>query len=425
MKGSVLFLNRFYWPDVAATAQILTDLAEDLAERGWSVSVVASRTMYEAHDHDLPVNEVRNGVTIHRVRTLKVGRHTFFGRISGYASYMVSSLFRLLTMKKPEIVVAMSDPPMMLALVLFAARVRGIKVVHWVQDVYPQLAATLGALQERGPLYRTLRAVAWRMNAAADLVVALGPRMADRLIAFGAPRDRVTWVHNWADSAALQSVEAAANPFIQTHQLQGRFLVTYSGNAGRAHTFSSVLTAARELAPDGDIVFLFIGGGARFEELRSTARDSGFQNMRFLGYVPREQLRYSLSAASVSLVTENPEVSGLLVPSKTYGILASGRPVIYVGPANSDVAQILHDYDCGVVVPPDDPEALVAAIRKFRNDPSYRERLGRNARAAAETVFDRSIAAAQWSDKLAQLRTPGQQQYSARAELAAGAGSSI
>src|SRR5688572_18688831 len=187
MKGSVLFLNRFYWPDVAATAQILTDLAEDLAAHGWTVSVVASRTMYEAHDHDLPVNEVRNGVTIHRVRTLKVGRHSFLGRISGYASYMLSSSVRLLTMKKPEIVVAMSDPPMMLGLVLFAARLRGIKVVHWVQDVYPQLAATLGAMNERGPLYRMLRAAAWRMNSAADLVVALGPRMGERLIEFGAP----------------------------------------------------------------------------------------------------------------------------------------------------------------------------------------------------------------------------------------------
>ena len=425
MKGSVLFLNRFYWPDVAATAQILTDLAEDLAAHGWTVSVVASRTMYEAHDHDLPVNEVRNGVTIHRVRTLKVGRHSFFGRVSGYASYMVSSFFRLLTMKKPEIVVAMSDPPMMLGLVLFAARLRGIKVVHWVQDVYPQLAATLGAMRERGPLYRMLRAAAWRMNAAADLVVALGPRMAERLIGFGAPDDRVTWVHNWADSKAVQSVDAAANPFIRTHELQGRFLVTYSGNAGRAHTFSSVLSAARELASDDDVVFLFIGGGARFEELRSAARDSGLANMRFLGYVPREQLRYSLSAASVSLVTENPEVSGLLVPSKTYGILASGRPVIYVGPDNSDVAQIIHDYDCGVVVSPDDPDALIAAIRRFRNDAAYRDRLGRNARAAAETVFDRSIAAAQWSEKLAQLRTPRQQKHSAREQIAAGAGSSF
>ncbi|HEX6065432.1 MAG TPA: glycosyltransferase family 4 protein, partial [Longimicrobiales bacterium] len=202
-------------------------------------------------------------------------------------------------------------------------------------------------------------------------------------------------------------------------------LVTYSGNAGRAHTFSSVLSAARELASDNDVVFLFIGGGARFEELRSAARDSGLANMRFLGYVPRDQLRYSLSAASVSLVTENPEVSGLLVPSKTYGILASGRPVIYVGPDNSDVAQIIHDYDCGVVVSPDDPAALVAAIRKFRSDAAYRERLGRNARSAAETVFDRSIAAAQWSEKLAQLRAPQQRKHAAREQIAAGAGSSI
>jgi len=156
--------------------------------------------------------------------------------------------------------------------------------------------------------------------------------------------------------------------------------------------------AARALRAEHDVVFMFIGGGKRFPELRATADREGLRNVRFLDYLPREQLSFSLSAASVSLVTEEPEVEGLLVPSKTYGILSSGRPLIFVGSPASDVAGIVRDADCGLVVSPDDGGGLVRAIAALRHDPVRLATLGANARRAAEQTYDRRHATGRWAD---------------------------
>jgi glycosyltransferase involved in cell wall biosynthesis len=159
-----------------------------------------------------------------------------------------------------------------------------------------------------------------------------------------------------------------------------------------------VLHAARALRAWEEIVFMFIGGGKRYPELRAVAEREGLTNVRFLDYLPRERLSFSLSAASVSLVTEDPEVEGLLVPSKTYGILSSGRPLLFVGSPASDVARIVVEADCGVVISPEDGQGLVKAIVALRYEPARLARLGANARRAAEQTYDRRHATGRWAE---------------------------
>lgn len=393
----IVLLNRFYWPDVAATAQMLTDLAEDLAADGWRVTVVTSDSAYDGRGAALPAEEERNGVRIVRVSGTGFGRHGTMGRLSDYLSYLLGTGWRLMRLPKQDVVVGMSDPPFIMGLAVLAGTLRGWKRVYWVQDLFPQIAGALGVLAPRGMIYRLAdRAARW-LNARADLVIALGPRMAERLAAAGAPAERVTYVHNWADAHAIRPVPPAENPFVARHGLAGKFVVLYSGNAGRAHRFDGVMAAARLLRHDDGVVFLFIGGGKRTAELRAEAEEAGLGNVRFLDYLPREELAWSLSAASVSLVTEDPSVAGLLVPSKTYGILASGRPLIFMGAEDSDVAAVVRESGCGLVLAPDDGAGLRDAIDALRGDGARLARLGESARSGASTRYDRQLATRRWA----------------------------
>ena len=398
---SVVFLNRFYWPDVAATGQMLTDLAEDLAERGWQVTVITSAGGYGGEGGRLATEEVHRAVRILRVDGTTFGRHRMLGRLADYVSYLGGVIIRLSALRRQDLIVAMSDPPFLVALAIAAARLSGTRAIYWVQDLFPQLAAKLGVMRERGLAYRISERVARWLNRHSDLVVAIGPRMAEALVAAGAREERTVWVHNWADSSAITPISPDDNPFVREHGLEGKFVVLYSGNAGRAHTFDALLYAARALRNDDEIIFMFIGGGLRFAELRATAEREDLQNMRFLPYVPRKALSLSLSAASVSVVTEAPEVEGLLVPSKTYGILSSGRPLLYVGSSVSDVARIVAESECGVTIQPSDGNGLVRVIMSLRKQPERLRAMGANARRAAEQKYDRRHATSRWAELVA------------------------
>lgn len=394
---AVVFCNRFYWPDYSATAQMLADLAEGLADRGWVVTVITSAGMYEGTvSTALPAEEYRNGVRILRVRSIPLQRHRLSGRVVAYLSYMIGACHRAMRLERQDYYVAMSDPPFIIAVVLLVARLRAGRTIYWVQDLFPQLAAKLGVIHEQGIPYRVAERLARWVNRRCDLVVALGPRMAQALVAAGAQPRSTTWVHNWADASAIRPIPAEDNDFLDEHDLRGRFVILYSGNAGRAHTFDAVLHAARELRDDWRFVFLFIGGGSRMAELRGVAKAESLVNIRFLGYMPRERLAWSLSAASVSLVTEHPDVVGLLVPSKTYGILASGRPIIFIGDAASDVARVVREAECGVVISPENGDGLVLTLREWQADSPLVAAMGERARAAAKARYNRRHATESW-----------------------------
>jgi putative colanic acid biosynthesis glycosyltransferase WcaI len=403
---SVVFLNRFYAPDIAATGQMLSDLAEDLSAAGWSATVITSQSSYEGDMRDFRKKEVRNGVHVYRVAATHFGRNTMAGRMFDYASYMLLSFATLFRIPRPQIVVAMSDPPFILFTAVVAARVRRAAVCYWAQDVYPTLAAKLGVLDEYGAPFKLLSAVARRLQRGCDLIVGLGPEMVKALVRGGAPQNRTICIHNWADEKAILPILPADNWFLTANNLQGKFVVLYSGNAGRGHTFEALCEAMFRCRNDERIVFVFIGAGRKSHEIRAYAQAQNLSNVLFFDYLPRSELSYSLSAASVSIVTEDPAVAGLLLPSKTYGILASGRPIIFIGAAESDVAHLVRSTRCGVVIHPDDPDGLENAIRLLARDADQRARMGDAARRASENVYSRGRSAGEWSAALKSVLPP-------------------
>jgi colanic acid biosynthesis glycosyl transferase WcaI len=403
MSHSVVFLNRFYWPDHSATAQMLTDLTEDLVTAGWDVSVITSRARYDGGPEAGPAHESHRGVTIIRVGARGGSRHSMAGRLFGYVRYLAGAATALLVSRRWDAVVAMSDPPMLVVLATLVSSIRRRRVIYWVQDVFPTIAERLGVIRAGSVVARMLNNLSWRAVRRCDLVIALGDRMREELIAHGAPAGRTVVVHNWADGAAIHPVPAAGNAFVAANGLEGRFVVLYSGNAGRAHKLDAVIDAAARLNGPQDPLFVFVGGGARIPELKSRAARSGAA-VRFLDYVPREEISSSLGAASVALVAEDPAVIGTLVPSKLYGILASGRPVILLGSADSDVGRVIIRHECGWIIPPDDAAGLVELLLHLQLSPDELSERGQRARRAFEGEYDRPIATRNWMNAVDRAR---------------------
>jgi colanic acid biosynthesis glycosyl transferase WcaI len=386
----VIFINRVYWPSTAATAQLLSDLAEGLAARGWSVHVIATGTD----------SGERNGVTVHR--TGPGEQHGgMLSRALNFRRFQDAARRQIATLVQPgDLVVPMTDPPMLGAAVAREAVARGARVIHWLQDIYPEIATV-----HFGPLagffltpLKASRNSAW---IGAGACVALGDDMRQTVLDQGVPAERVALISNWAPRELHAPPAPAAVAAVRARwDCTDKFVVAYSGNLGRVHEFTTVLRAAARLRDQPDVVFLFIGRGPRFDEVCAAARDRGLGNVRLLPVEPRETLAASLAAADVQLVTLRPEYGALVYPSKLAGVLAAGRPVLFVGPPDGDIARLLKQEDCGATLAPDDDAGLAGLIARWQADATLRARLGVSARAAYERQFTYDAALMRWEKLL-------------------------
>jgi glycosyltransferase involved in cell wall biosynthesis len=278
-----------------------------------------------------------------------------------------------------------------------AARRNGARLVNWLQDIYPETAVALGVPFMRGPLAASLTALRNRSLRQADATVVVGDLMARNVESLGAPAARVHVIPNWCDDEVIRPVAQSENPLRQTWSLAGHFVLGYSGNLGRAHEFQTVLAAAERLRNEPHFAFLMIGGGKRFEELARAVKRQGLaRSFRFMPYQQQEMLSYSLAAADAHWLSLNPKLEGLIVPSKFYGIAAAGKPIIVIGDKYGEIARLVQQHDCGIVVAPGDANALVDAMRRLSKAPETISELGRRARAMLDRHFTRQQALQRW-----------------------------
>ena len=392
-----VFVNRFYAPDHSATSQMLTDLAAALAADGSQVHIVTSRLRYDDPQASLAAHEAIDGVEVHRVRTSTFGRDNLFGRALDYLSFYIAAGARLLGLVRAgDVVVAMTDPPLVSVAAGWVARLRGARLVNWLQDLFPEVAANLGMASAQGAVGRLLRRLrdGSLRHAAANVV--LGRRMRDRVVALGVEPSKIAQIPNWANGNELQPMDRDANPLRAEWRIAGMFVVGYSGNMGRAHEFQTVLDAAEGLRAQTDVAFLFVGGGAQKADVEIAVGERELLNVVFKPYQPRELLDQSLGAVDVHLVTLRPELEGLIVPSKFYGIAAVGRATIFIGDPEGEIGSVVREADCGICVKQGDVAGLVEAIMALRDDRQLRERMGNNARRMFEERYERAIAVGQW-----------------------------
>jgi glycosyltransferase involved in cell wall biosynthesis len=399
----VIFLNRFFYPDHSATSQIVSDLAFHLAASGMDVHVITSGQLYDSPRASLAKEEVVNGVHIHRMQTTRYGRSSLLGRAIDYASYYGLMWHRARSLAGPgDILVAKTDPPLTSIVAMRVALQRKARLVNWLQDIYPEIAGELGVPFMRGMSGRALCRLRDHslQRAAANVVV--GQRMAERLRSLRVASERVYVIPNWSDDEVLCPVRPEENPLQREWGLEQKFVVGYSGNLGRAHEIDTVLSAAALLREHPRIVFLFIGGGNQFDRLGRLANERGLgQLFRFIAYQPQELLKLSLSVPDVHLIVLRPELEGLIVPSKFYGIAAVGKPLISITAHDGEIAQLVRKHQCGLVVEPGNGRALAEALISLCKDPVRVTEMGKRARSMLDGQFARRHAFVRWEKLLA------------------------
>ncbi len=388
----VVFVNRFYWPDEPATAQLLADLAEALAVRGFAVTVVTSAPLARG----VPRHETRNGVVIERLPAFRSSRRSWAVRLREFIGFhwlAFRHLRRLLC--AGDIVVAMTDPPLLGVTAAAAAALRGSDLVHWTQDIYPEIATVVTGKRWLLAL-RPLRNLAWRRSRAC---IVPGGDLARTVTANGVPPHRAIVAANWAPSGIEPPRPDEVAALRSRWGLDGRFVAAYSGNFGRVHDLQVLLDVADALRSDPGFVLLLIGGGAQCAALVEAARRRHLPNVVFQPFQPRVALAASLGAADVHFVTLRAGAEASVYPSKLYGIARVGRPVIFVGAPDAEIARLVRSAPLGLTAAPGDPAAATAAVQRLRADPELRRRCSQAGLALAAPGFPQAVSI--WEEVLA------------------------
>ncbi len=337
----ILLLNQCFYPDVVSTAQHTKDLALALAERGHEVTAIAGSRGYDNPELRFPARETWKGIRIIRIASLATGKSSKLRRAFNFGSFFVSCFFRLLTMPRFDVVVALTSPPLISALAALFVRIKGGRFLFWVMDLNPDEAIAAGWLRADSPVARVLESILRYSANAADKVIVLDRFMRDGMLAKGIEAGRLATIAPWSHDQEVGFDAAGRERFRETHGLAGKFVVMYSGNHSPIHPLDTILEAAQRLSSRADIAFCFVGGGSEHARVRAFAAEHGLKNVLCLPYQPLAELSSSLSAADLHLVVLGKPMAGLVHPCKIYNVMAVGVPILFVGPGESHVGDIV------------------------------------------------------------------------------------
>lgn len=398
---NIIFVNRYYWPDQSATAQILTDLAVEMANNGHSVHVITSRQLLENPDAALIGSEDRDGVQIHRVNTTTFGRSQLAGRAFDYLSFYLTSAFKgFFLVKKDSVVICKTDPPLIGLPFLIITKLKQAKIVNWWQDVYPEIAMHLGVVHEKSLVYRAAHRLRnWLYNKSTANIV-IGQSMKSLFDGENLDTSRTRIIPNWSQDL-FSGGPKSSNSIRLSLGLKDEIVIGYSGNLGRAHDLKPLIKLSEELAGNTNYIFLLIGGGFYHSNLQKEVAEKKLSNWRFLPYQDRSKLSDSISAINVHVVSLRPQLDGLIVPSKIYGALSAARPIIYIGSNNGEFADLVQ-LGTGHLLSDQSDRSIAECIR-YLSDPEMLHAHGVEARRLYTSSYTFKVILVQWLALLKKL----------------------
>ncbi len=362
----VLLVNQVFYPDVVSTAQYLTDLAVSLVQRGCRVTVLAGRRGYAEPYPLYPRSEVYRDIRVVRVWRFRFGRRNRLTRVIDALLLNLAFTVRMAFLPRYDRVVVLTTPPMVAFSALLFTRIRGGRLIYWMMDLNPDQAIEAGWIRRGGTRARFLEAVLRFVLKNSDGIVALDRFMQDRVEAKGAPKGRIEVIPLWPHSEDLRTIPHGANPFRKKYRLEEKFVVMYAGNLSVCHPLDTLLRAAVLLRDDPEVVFVFIGGGERVRDVLRCREEHRLDNVVYLDYLPRPEIKYSLSAADLHAVVMGESYPGIVHTCKIYGILEIGRPFVYVGPEKSHIGEIMAGSGLGWRVDLGDARGMAALVEKVR-----------------------------------------------------------
>lgn len=374
----ILLLNQFFWPDTVATSQILTEVARSIGEKQ-DVTVICGSGRSQAFADANP----KPRVTISRIRSSGFG-YSGASRVASYITYIAGVLCRGSLLHRPDCLVTLTTPPILPVVGGIFARVRRTRHIIWEMDLYPDIATDIGYFKKGCFVERFSGAILDWSRRRADVIITLGEEMKARLVARGVPAHKICVVENWACGLEIVPMKFPEGPLS----------IHYSGNLGLAHETETIAAVIERLANHPSFTFLFAGGGPRRPQLERHCRERSITNVHFRPYCANSQLSRSLAEGHLGLVTQIPETLGSIVPSKIYGIMAAGRPLLYIGPDGSTPARHIKRFNCGWRVQPGNVDGLVRLLFQLDANRHLLYEAGDRGRLAFEEHFDRPIGVA-------------------------------
>ncbi|MED0656409.1 glycosyltransferase family 4 protein [Anoxybacillus ayderensis] len=382
MNKKLLILSQYYSPDIASTGQVLTQLAEDLSKRGIEVKVITGKTT----SSNVPSYEVLNGVKVWRVNLLRLNKSSTLGRLLSFFSFFLSVLIKLPFIGKFDSVLIVSNPPMLPIIGHYLKKMKKVKFTFLLHDLYPDVALKMGVTTENSIMTKAMNWINRKVFASADHIVVLGRDAKQLLIEKGVKAEKIKIITNWAEDSSVSSEEI--HNIKEKLLSKNKFSILYTGNIGLFYDLEYIVEAMLRVK-DLPIEMIFVGEGVKKPLLMELVKRYNLTNVRFLPYQPKEDYNSLLQAADVLLVALAKGMEGISVPSKTYGYLASGRPILAVLPAKSEIGQIVKEGNCGIQVEPRDLQGIEAAIKKLYENDELRKMLGQNARDLFEKEYCR------------------------------------
>lgn len=399
----ILIVNQYFRPDQAASAQRLTDLAEDLA-REHEVTVIAARPSYSVSGSDEAPRTPLRGLTVRRVPATAFARVRTWQRLLNYLTYLVSASLAGVFLPRVDLLVAATDPPLLSVVGLWLGRIHRAPFVHLMWDVQPDMSVAAGLIP-RGWLARALSRLNRLAVTRATAVVVPTAAMGRTAVALGVAPERVQVVPHWEDLTVVAPGPKRGS-FSRVHNLDGCFVVMYAGNHGLTQDLDRYLEVADRMRDLADVRFVFIGDGAAKPALVARAAALGLSNVTLLPYEPRAVMADAFAAADVCLAPLAAGLTPFMLPSKVYTILASGRPVLAAMDRSSDVAEMLEHHGCGVVVDPGDMGAVERQLRWWHAHRDEATAMGARGRRLSETRFSRAVVTPRFAELVNRVDAP-------------------
>lgn len=394
-------LTQFYPPDYAATGQLIEELAIQLGRLGINVQVFTGQPGYAFRKSSAPAKEKIHRVLVQRSRTSRLYPARIRGKaINGILFFIRCILHIFKNAGCSDILLLTSAPPFLPIVGYIAKLFFGTSYICLLYDLYPDVAVELNLVSRKHPLVRLWNWLNKQVWKNADEIIVLSSTMQERIQA-KCPEvsDKISVIHNWANPNSIVPIAKHNNWFALKHNLVEKFTVLYSGNMGRCHEMDTILEAAMQLQ-DEPIQFVFIGGGAKQQSCVAQVKKLGLSNCQFLPYQDKQDLRYSLTACDLSLVSISPGMEGVIAPSKLYGILAAGRPVAAICEENSYLRSLIAKANCGAAFNNGDSHGLAAFVRSLANNKYLAQQMGTAGRSYLESNFTPEIIAKQYSKVL-------------------------
>lgn len=328
---------------MVSTAQHLTDLASELSRRGHSVTVVTSDRGYDNPSLRFKRHERWKGIDIIRIPSFSWGKTSKLKRVANFSSFLFICAVRLLLLRRVDVVVALTSPPLISFLAAVYARFTRARLFCWIMDLNPDEAIAAGWLKEPSISTRLLKRMMSYSLRRAERIVVLDRFVQERLVKSEIDSRRISILPPWSHSDVVRYSSSGREAFRKMHGLDGKFVVMYSGNHSPCHPLDTLLDAALNIREQTNMSFCFIGGGSEQQKVQRFAERHELTNIKCLPYQPLTELSASLSAADLHVVVMGDDFVGIIHPCKVYNIIAVGAPILYIGPDESHVTDLASD----------------------------------------------------------------------------------